>query len=433
MFHWQMNLRIVGLNHRSASLELREHLTFSPKQTAEALTVWRTTSAGTEAVLLSTCNRTEFYVASADTIVLPPAEQLLGFLLLQKEHSDKGFTPASQVFMLDGLNAVQHLFSVASGLDSMVLGEVQILAQVKAAYQTALDHETVGPLTHALFQMAFKTAKDIASETEIHRHRISIPSIAVADFAVRIFGRIDDKRILIFGAGEMGRETLSYLIDYGATSITVLNRHRDRAEHLAAEFNGVVADWKNRFEMMIDADIIVSTVGAPEPVVTLKDYRPIESRRLGRTLFVLDLAVPRNFEPAIGECPNVHLYSIDDLQEICNKNREERNGEIPKAEKMISQAAKGFVQDMNHRQNGEMIQKLWQRWAQTKDAELHRLFNKLPDLTEKEQAEIRHAFDRLIGKFLHPPLESLRDESKDGVPHKLLDALARLFRLRDNN
>ncbi|MDR0337160.1 MAG: glutamyl-tRNA reductase [Planctomycetaceae bacterium] len=428
-----MNLRIVGLNYRSASLELREHLTFSPKQTAEALAVWRNTIPDTEAVLLSTCNRTELYIASANTIVLPPTEQLLGFLLQQKENSTNGFALASQVFTLDGLEAVRHLFSVASGLDSMVLGEVQILAQVKAAYQMALDHETVGPLTHALFQMAFKAAKDIASETEIHRHRISIPSVAVADFAIRIFGRLDDKRILIFGAGEMGRETLCYLVEYGAKSITVLNRHRDRAEHLAAEFNGVVADWRNRFEMMLDADIIVSTVGASEPVVTLKDYRNIESRRLGRTLFVLDLAVPRNFEPAIGECPDVHLYSIDALQEICDKNREERNGEIPKAEKMISLAAKDFVQEMNHRQNGEMIQKLWQRWAQTKETELHRLFNKLPNLTEKEQAEIRHAFDRLIGKFLHPPLESLRNESKDGVPHKLLDALAKLFRLRDNN
>ncbi|MDR2705741.1 MAG: glutamyl-tRNA reductase [Planctomycetaceae bacterium] len=428
-----MNLRIVGLNHKSASLELREHLTFSLKQIAETLTVWRTTTADTEAVLLSTCNRTEFYVASADNIVLPPSEQLLSFLLQQKENPEKGFTLASQVFTLDGLEAVQHLFSVAAGLDSMVLGEVQILAQVKAAYQTALDHETVGPLTHALFQMAFKTAKDIAAETEIHKHRISIPSIAVADFALRIFGQIDDKRILIFGAGEMGRETLPYLVEYGAKSITVLNRRRERAEHLAAEFNGVVADWKNRFEMMIDADIIVSTVGATEPIVTLEDFRNIEPQRSGRTLFVLDLAVPRNFEPAIGECSNVHLYSIDDLQEICNKNREERNSEIPKAEKMISQAAKSFVQEMNHRQNGEMIQKLWQRWTQTKDEELHRLFNKLPDLTEKEQMEIRHTFDRLIGKFLHPPLESLRDESKDGVPHKLLDALARLFRLRDNN
>jgi glutamyl-tRNA reductase len=428
-----MNLRIVGLNHRSASLELREHLTFSPKQTADALTVWHNTTADTEAVLLSTCNRTEFYVASADNIVLPPTEQLLGFLLQQKESPEKGFTLASQVFTLDGLAAAEHLFSVASGLDSMVLGEVQILAQVKAAYQIALDHETIGPLIHALFQMAFKTAKDIAAETEIHKHRISIPSIAVADFALRIFGRIDDKRILIFGAGEMGRETLRYLVEYGAKSITVLNRHRNRAEHLATEFDGVVADWKNRFEMMVDADIIVSTASVTEPIVTLKDFRNIEPRRFGRTLFVLDLAVPRNFDPAISECSDVHLYSIDDLQEICNKNREERNSEIPKAEKMISQAAKSFVQEMNHRQNGEMIQKLWQRWTQTKDEELHRLFNKLPDLTEKEQTEIRHAFDRLIGKFLHPPLESLRDESKDGVPHKLLDALARLFHLRDNN
>jgi glutamyl-tRNA reductase len=430
-----MNLRVVGLNHHSASLEFRERLAFSSKQVAETLAVWRNKTSHWEAVLLSTCNRTEFYVAAADNIELPSTEQIFEFLLLQKgslEKGEKGFPLASQVFTLDNLDMVQHLFSVSSGLDSMVLGEVQIFSQVKSAYQTALDAQTVGPLTHALFQMAFKTAKDVADETEIHRHRLSIPSIAVADVALRIFERLDDKQILIFGAGEMGRETLRYLAEHGAKLIVVLSRYRERAEHLATEFNGTAADWQDRFGMMRRADIIVSAAGASEPIVTLDDFRKIEPFRQKKMLFVLDLGVPRNFEPSIGNCPNVRLYSIDDIQEICNKNREERDGEVPKAEKIISLSAKNFIQEMNHRQNSEMIQKLWSRWTQTKEEELRRLFNKLPDLTEKEQAEIRYAFDRLIGKFLHPPLESLRVESKDGVPHKLLDALALLFRLREN-
>ena len=423
-----MNLRVIGLNHHSATIEVREQLAFSPDQVSAALALWQDTTSELEAVLLSTCNRTEFYVASENG-GLPTTETLLKFLLDQKQSPEQGFVTASQVFTLDGSEAVEHLFSVASSLDSMVLGEAQIPAQVKEAYQLALDAETAGPLTHGLFQAALKTAKEVATGTELHRHRISIPSIAVTDFALRIFERLDDKKILVFGAGEMGRETLQYLTAHGARSITLLNRSRDRAETLAEDFNGTVADWSNRFEAMTEADIVVSTTGASEPVITVGEFRKIEPRRLGRTLFVLDLAVPRDFEAEIGECPGVYLYSIDDLQEICGKNREERNREIPKAKRIVTQATRNFTQDMNHRRSGEVIRLLRQRWTKTKDAELERLFNKLPELDEKERTEISYAFERLMGKFLHPPMESLRDESRDGVPHKLLEALARLFRL----
>lgn len=423
-----MNLRVVGLNHRSASIDLRECLAFSPEQVAEALAVWQDSTAAHEAVLLSTCNRTEFYVASEGE-ELPETERILKFLLEQKENSNLGPTLASQIFTLDGLEAVEHLFSVASSLDSMVLGEVQILSQVKAAYQAALDAGTIGPLTHGLFQSALKTAKRVASETDLHRHRISIPSVAVVDFALQIFERLDDKRILVFGAGEMGRETLQYLFEHGAKTLTVLNRNREKAELLAREFGGDVADWSDRFERIVDADVIVSTTGASDPIVSKNDFERIESRRNGRTLFVLDLAVPRDFDPEIAQFGEVYLYSVDDLREACDRNRQERDKEIPKATRIVAQTAKSFVRDMNHRHGGEVIRQLRQRWSKTKDEELERLFNKLPNLDEKSETEIRYAFERLIGKFLHPPMESLRDESENGIPHKLLDALARLFRL----
>lgn len=425
-----MNLRVVGLNHRSASIDVRELLAFSPEQVASALFAWQDSTAEIEAVLLSTCNRTEFYVASEDKD-LPPTEDLLKFLLEQKENVRSGFTPVSQMFSLDNQEAVEHLFSVASGLDSMVLGEVQILSQVKTAYQAALDAETVGPLTHGLFQAAIKTAKQVASQTNLHRHRISVPSIAVVDFALQIFERLDDKNIVVFGAGEMGRETLRYLVDHGATAITVLNRNRDKADMLAQEFGGNVLDWGQRFEAVIKADLIVSTTGATEPVVSLDDYQKIENDRKGRTLFVLDLAVPRDFQPEIGDCPDVYLYSVDDLQETCDRNRKERDREIPKAVHIVCQAARDFVQAINHRRSGKLIRQLRERLATIKDAELSRLFNKLPELEDKQRAEIEYSLERLIGKFLHPPLESLRNESKHGVPQKLLEALARLFRLQD--
>lgn len=426
-----MNLRVVGLNHRSATIEARECLAFSPLQIVDALERWADMTTDFEGVLLSTCNRTEMYVASEGE-ELPSTERILKFLLERKESPHLGFTLASQIFTLDGLDAVEHLFSVASGLDSMVLGEVQIFSQVKEAYQSALDARTVGPLTHALFQSAFKAAKQVASGTELHRHRISIPSVAVVDFALQIFERLDDKRILVFGAGEMGEETLRHLREHGAGTITVLNRSRDKAEALAERFDGRIVAWEERFEAMVDADVIVSTTGASEPVVTQRDFQKIERRRGGRTLFVLDLAVPRDFEPSISQCPGVYLYSVDDLRETCDRNRTRRDREIPKAERIVRQAAKEFLQDMNHRHGGEIIRLLRERWTLTKDAELRRLYNRLPELDEKERSEIQYAFDRLIGKFLHPPLESLRHESQNGVPHKLLDALARLFGLRNS-
>jgi glutamyl-tRNA reductase len=311
----------------------------------------------------------------------------------------------------------------------MVLGEVQVLSQVKAAYQLALEADTAGPCSHALFQSALKTAKKIATETALHEHRVSIPSIAVADLAQQIAGRFEDKKILVFGAGDMGQETLRYLVEYGAKSITVLNRRQERAEALASQFGGHVADWQHRVELLTDADIVVSTTSADEPVVTLADFHEIEAKRSGRTLFVFDLAVPRDFEPAIAQCAGVHLYSIDDLQEICNKHRQNRDQEVPKAEKIVQRATEAFMKDWANRHNGPVIQQLRERWMKTKEAELLRLFNKLPELNDRAREEIRYAFERLLAKYLHSPLESLRDEAPDGESHTLVDALKKLFRL----
>ena len=421
-------LRVIGLNYRSTPLEVRERLAFSPTQVAAALAAWQDQIADLEAVLLSTCNRTEFYIATPDA-ELPATEELLQFLLDQKSCPPTGFTLASQIFTLEDAEAVEHLFAVASGLDSMVLGEVQILSQVKAAYQLALEADTAGPCIHALFQNALKTAKQIATETALHEHRVSIPSIAVADLAQQITGRFENKKILVFGAGDMGQETLRYLVEYGAQSITVLNRRQERAEALASQFGGHVADWQHRIELMIDADIVVSTTSADEPVVTLAHYQAIEKQRSGRTMFVLDLAVPRDFEPAIAQCTGVHLYSIDNLQETCNKHRQNRDREVPKAEKMVKRAAGAFMKDWANRHNGPIIQQLRERWAKTKETELIRLFNKLPELSEQEREEIQYAFERLLAKYLHSPLESLRNEASDGESHTLVDALKKLFRL----
>jgi glutamyl-tRNA reductase len=426
-----MGICVVGLNYKSASIELREQLAFSRFEIQLAFDNWSDYFIDSETVLLSTCNRTEIYISS-DNIEPPSLEQVIEYLLKQKSSSDivsdiSVLLPC--VFMYCDLSAVEHLFSVASGLDSMLLGEVQILSQVKSAYQLALESGVVGAVLNRLFQSALKTAKQVANETELHKRRVSLPSIAVSDFALQVFERLDDKRILVFGAGEMGRETLQYLREYGAKNITIANRSIDNAEKLADEFGGRVEDWRNRFNLIIDSDLIVSTTGSADYVVTLQDFKRIESRRGNRALFILDLAVPRDFDPLIGEISNVYLYSIDDLQETCLKNQVGRDREIPKANQIIKRNANDFIKWLNNRPRGEIIRKLREQLDNFKNSEVERLFNKLPNLDEKEKSEIIYSFERFIGKAIHLPLSSLNNESQSGESNKLLIALAQLFRL----
>ncbi|MCL2305339.1 MAG: glutamyl-tRNA reductase [Planctomycetaceae bacterium] len=420
-------LSVVGLNHHTAPVSVREMVAFAPQQIEVALKNWMEQHDEFEAVLLSTCNRTEFYVAG-EIAALPDAGTLFEFLCREKqlipEQADEIFRHG---FSLEGKEASLHLFTVATSLDSMVLGESQVLAQVKAAYQTADEIGSTGPITHFLFQSALKIAKLVASQTKLYQHRVSIPSIAVVDFALRIFERLEDKRTLLFGVGEVGEETLQYLKEHGAKSITIANRSRDKAEELAAKWSGTAVDWEARFEALKTADLLISTTGATEPVLTYADFKRIEPFRKGKPLFVLDLAVPRDIEPSIGDLPDVYLYSIDDLQAACEKNRRLRDQEVPKAKKILEQENERFYNDLRARKTGEIIKQLREGWNSRKEEELRRLFNKLPDLNEQEQAEIRYSFDRLVGKLLHPPMQSLRDEPPESG--SLLNALKRLFGL----
>ena len=239
-------------------------------------------------------------------------------------------------------------------------------------------------------------------------------------------------KVLVIGAGEMGEETLRYLQDEGARQVTVINRSLPRAEELAAKFDGRALPWEELHSELVKADLVVSTTGASEPIVTLEDYRRIESQRFQRPLFVLDLAIPRDFDPAIGQhALGVYLYAIDDLEQACRKNLKDREKEMPAAIRIVEEETREFMADLNRRATGPIIRRLKQGWQQPKEDELRRLFNKLPELDEKARAEINQSFDRLVNKLLHPPLESLRDEARHGIPHALIDALMKLFQLKD--
>jgi glutamyl-tRNA reductase len=247
-----------------------------------------------------------------------------------------------------------------------------------------------------------------------------------------VFERFDDKKVLVIGAGEMGEETVRYLADEGARDITIVNRNRQRALALSDRVGGRVSAWDTLRDHMIEADLVVSTTGASEPIFTVAWYRPIDEARAQRPLFILDLAVPRDFEPAIGDFNGVYLYSVDDLGKHCERNRREREREWPKAERIIEEETARFMTDLHHRSTGPTIKRLKARADEVKLEELIRLLNKLgPEIDLRARAEIEKAFERLVNKLLHPPLESLRDEASQGAPHGLIEALKRLFKLSD--
>ncbi len=424
-----MTLQLVGCSHHTADVQFREQLAFRPEQVPEALEQLRHAFPQSEAVLLSTCNRVELYTAAPQPDLAPSREEVIEFLAAF--HGLRASEIAPELFTRKQGEAVRHLFRVAASLDSMVMGEAQILSQVKEAYRLATDGNYAGPLMHAAFQGAIRVARRVATETEIHQRRVSIPSVAVADFAQSIFERFDDKRVLVIGAGEMGSETLRYLIDAGARTVQVVNRNPQRARDLARQFDAQVAPWEQLDDLLVAADLVISTTGASEPIVTRERFRAIEQRRQQRTLFLLDLAVPRDIEPSVGDALGVYLYSIDDLKQACQRNRQQREKQWPKAQRIVDVETDRFLVEWNHRITGPTIRRLKETADDLKNRELKRLLNKLESLPPESAAEIEQSFDRLVNKLLHPPLESLRDEARHGTPHGLLAALRRLFQLHE--
>jgi glutamyl-tRNA reductase len=424
-----MKFQLVGCSHHTASLEVRERLAFSGDQTQAALADLRQRFPAAESVLVSTCNRVEVYAAAEDPALCPTHHQLVEFLA--SFHQLDALEIFDVLFERTGEDAVRHLFMVASALDSMVVGEAQILSQVKQAYELARTTNNAGPLTNAAFQAAMRVAKRVANETAINQRRVSIPSVAVADFAKAIFERFEDKRALVIGAGEMGEETVRYLIDEGVRGITVVNRHLERAQGLAERIGAEARPWDDLHSALAEADLVISTTGAAEPILTAAAFRSIHQARHQRPLFMLDLAVPRDIEPAVGDFLGVYLYSIDDLKAACDANRREREKEWPKAERIVDEETARFMTELHHRATGPTIQRLKAQADEVKTDELRRLLNKLGELDEHSCSEITRSFDRLVNKLLHPPLESLRDEAESGPPHGLVEALKRLFQLRD--
>ncbi len=425
-----MNLRMIGWSHHEAKLDVRQMLVFDPAQTAHALGAWQQRFPQSELVLVSTCNRVELYSACKDENRLPTADALIDAILSYHNLSREQYAECLSTF--SQREVVQHIYRVAASLESMVVGEPQILAQVKEAYQCAQQAGTTGPLLHDVFQTALHTAKRITSETSLHKHRVSIPSVAIAELASCVFESFDGKYVLILGAGEMAEETLRYLRDAGSPEIHVVNRHEERGRQVAKNWGGDFHRWEDLWDQLARADLVISTTSAEEPIVSTEAFAEhVEPRRHQRPLFILDLAVPRDFSPGVGQALGIYLYSLDDLTQACQRNEAARAAELPAAEKIITEEADRYFANAHYRATGPVISELRRGMHEPKNAELSRLFNKLPELDDHARQEIEQFADRLVNKMLHPPLESLRDASQNGTHHGLLDALRRLFQLED--
>jgi len=429
-----MNVQVVYCSHHTTSLAVRERLAFaSAEQLSRAYQSLRTIFPKSEHVVLSTCNRVEIYTAQDEpgrdlAGETPTEEQVAEFL--SQFHGVSRDDLCGTLLAQTGPEAVRHLFEVSSSLDSMVLGEPQIVNQVKEAYRVAQDNGACGPLTHALFQGAMRVSARVRTETALSEGRVSVASVAVGEFGKSIFDRFSDKTLVVIGAGEMAEETLRYLKDEGVREIVVVNRSLERAERLAADWGGKARPFEELDALMARADVIVSTTGASAPIVDAARFTAIRRRSADKPVFILDLATPRDFEPAVGDVDeNVFLYDIEALEATCEKNRRQRAKEIERARRIIDEETGHFVHAINHKATGPIISKLRAEWNQVREDEERRLFAKLRHLNDGDRQEIKRSIELIVNKLLHPPLEALRDEARNGTPHNLLEALRRLFGL----
>lgn len=415
-----MKLLVVGCSHRTMRVELREKLTIPETRIPATLTDLLTRFGG-EAVILSTCNRLEVYLADSSA----DRSALMSYLRGNEVFADDNW------YVHESTAAVWHLFRVSAGLDSLVVGEGQISGQVKTAYELANTNAAAGPLMHALFQHARLVAKRVRRETGIAHGHASISSVAV-DFIRQVFDSFADKHVLVVGAGKMGALTLRHLQALGTASIRVTNRSFDKAQETAAGCGGHAMPWDQLDEALIHADIVLSTTGAAEPIMTRKRFDPILERRGATPLVIIDIAVPRDFDPAIHDGERVCLFNIDDLQQVRDQTLAERRKHVGTCESIAQQEAQRFTQEWSRRRTGPVIARLTADLEAKRQIVLAQLMTKLNGrLTDDDKKTIEGAFRLLQNQFLHGPISALGEESKTGGGATLLEAIRQLFRIRE--
>ena len=422
----EANLILVGVNHKTTPVEIREKLAFSQVKLEASLEQLVSSPEITENIILSTCNRVEIYARVENT---DRGIQLLQNFICDYHGISRGNLDQYFYSYCDN-QAVEHLFRVSSSLDSMVMGEAQILGQVKDAYNTALSFSSTGMVLNQLFEKAFNVAKKVREETGISERGVSISSAAV-ELAKKIFEDLENHSVMLVGTGEMAELAAKHLISYGVKTVYVASRTYERAATLAQSLNGCALDFKSFKEEMHRADIIITSTAAPNFIIHKEMMEAAIQKRKNKPIFLIDIAVPRDIAPEVNELENVYLYDIDDLQNVVNANMEERQKEAENAIEIIKQEVTKFNNWFSTLDAIPTIVEMRNRAEDMRALEVDKTLKNMDHLSSEDKDAIQQLTQSLVNKILHKPTINLKKKTQSQDGHIYLKAIRDLFHLDD--
>jgi glutamyl-tRNA reductase len=423
-----MKLLIAGLSHKTAPVHLREKLAISESSVPEALHQLQKLGAA-EAVILSTCNRVEIAVTAND-------DEQPGAIVDRFLTEWKGSLTAfdGHLYRLEAREAIQHLFRVAASLDSMVVGEPQILGQLKSAYSIAKTEGSVGGLLENVMTRAFGVAKRVRTETGIGQMAVSV-SYAAVELARKIFGSLDGHSVMIVGSGKMGELAAKHLRRSGAKRIFVANRTRERAEELAALFNGRVIEYSRITATLPEIDIMIASSGAPHYILSRDDMHQVMTARKNKPMFLIDIAVPRNIDPSVNDLEGVFLYDVDDLEGVVSSNIQERAKQAGQAETIVGDEVEHMLSRLRIEEVTPTIISLQGQLEAIRTGEVARALRRMPALTPEQmkqvEAQVEAMSRAIVNKVAHGPISELRRNAGDPEGERVIDAIRRVFHLQD--
>ena len=422
-----MYLKVIGVNHKTAPIEVREKFSITKEAIQTGLQNIDQYAGLNEAVILSTCNRMEIYAVqlgmSNEELGIDDSSSIRNFLfdLIVCNNDIEEY-----LYEFTGVEAIQHLFKVSSSLDSLILGEGQILSQVKAAYSMAKDMSTTSTILNTLFNRAIATGKAVRTDTKIAYNSVSV-SYAAVELAKDKLGSLNGRKALIFGAGKMAQLTAQHLISHGIEKIFIANHHIERAEELAEKIDGEAVEWSKALEKAVDVDVIVTSTGAPHYVVKSAQTQQLMQRRNNRKLFIIDIAVPRDVEPEVADIDGVTLYNIDDLEAVVDEHITQRQEEAKLAKKIIDENVTALVDRFKYLSFQPLMASLSERAEQVRLHEMHRAASKLPNLTTEEQRVIDNMTRVIVRKILRMPMMNLNSSAGTNEEKFYTEAMKALF------
>jgi len=418
-----MEIVLVGLNHRTAPVEVREKVSFTSEQALQAASDLRSRGILEETLVLSTCNRSEVYGVPPEE-VRKSADALASYLSAFHAVAREALSPS--LYHHYDRDAVRHLFRVSSGLDSMLIGEAEILGQVREAYRVAHGQGGTGPVLNRLFQGALEVGKRVRSETELGMRPMSVASAGVK-LAERIFGKLNQRTALVLGTGTIGEQVISQLRDREVAHLYVMNRSSEKATQVAREFGGKVVPWGDWEHALVVPDLVVSSVTSEDPVLLRDTVKHAMAARKNRALLLMDLGVPRNIDPSLADLYNVYLYNLDGLTEIVKQNRAAREEEIPRAEAIVDEHVMKFLAWQASVELVGLLDVLRSRVKEERAAFLRERMEMLTHFRPEEREKMELLMDELLEKMLMRPAERLRNEKKLQKKIQNVDALRDLF------